>query len=637
MLPSFDLQGGASLVLARDASVTGLLSAFGTVSFRNLVAWKAFPLMAPARVAAVKRMLLVMAQGSIAAALLATALWLVVQAGYLADADTLGEAFAAVPTVLAKTSFGHVIMAQLLALFILAATIGWRDRGGRHWGALSVACIAVALQSGHSHAYSMVQGPSVLLSADILHLLGAGGWLGGLVPLLLLMRMAPADAGAQAARWFSPLGQWCIGALVVSAALQGWVLVASIPGLIGTAYGWMALVKLALFGVLFGFAWLNRYRFAPALLGGSPASAKRVLLRSILLQTGVALAIVVAAVVLSALPPSMHVQAVWPFDWRFSLAAINEDPDFRREVLEAVGAIAAAVLIVVLSLVMRRFRVPALALAILVAWFALPHMELLLVSAYPTSFYHSPTGFTAATILEGSALYARNCVSCHGAQGRGDGPVAASLPVLPADLTAGHLWMHSDGEIFWWISDGILTPEGARAMPGFADTLDEESRWALIDYIRAHNAGFANGQAAAWKKVIQAPGFGVRCGAKLLRLWDLRGRFVRLALGTVPPDAAGDAAVTIIAMPAGDVPQTICVTRDETVPAAYGIVAGVAPGALAGMQFLIDDRGLLRAMQRPSGGMDWNMPRELSAEIERLRSRSAAPAASPTMPMDMKM
>jgi hypothetical protein len=32
-------------------------------------------------------------------------------------------------------------------------------------------------------------------------------------------------------------------------------------------------------------------------------------------------------------------------------------------------------------------------------------------------------------------------------------------------------------------------PDGALVMPGFADTLPADDRWALIDDIRAHNAG----------------------------------------------------------------------------------------------------------------------------------------------------
>jgi len=56
-------------------------------------------------------------------------------------------------------------------------------------------------------------------------------------------------------------------------------------------------------------------------------------------------------------------------------------------------------------------------------------------------------GFGLATMLwacapvampeapEGAALFAENCVVCHGKSGRGDGPWSAGMKPAPADLT----------------------------------------------------------------------------------------------------------------------------------------------------------------------------------------------------------
>jgi putative copper export protein/mono/diheme cytochrome c family protein len=639
VIPPFDLQGGIGLAMARNAAVAPLLSAFGTITFRVLVAPRAFARMMPESVAVRKRTMLLLAQLSVAAAIVGTCIWLVVQSASLADANSVTAAFRAVPKVVAKTSFGHVVLLQLAAMLILAAVLGWRDRMARLRAALVVSTIAVALQSGHSHAFSMVPGPSLLLASDIVHLWGAGAWLGGLVPLLLMVRTAPASAAVAAARWFSPLGQWCIAALIISASVQGWVLVASIPGLIGTAYGWLVLVKLALFSVLLGFAWFNRYRFAPALLRGDPERARLILVRSIMLQTGCAIAIVAAAAVLSELPPAMHLQALWPFAVRFSLTAVQEDPDFRREVLQAGAVFAVALAALVVTLLVRRFRIAAFAGTVVAVWFAAPHLDVLFVGAYPTSFYHSPTGFTSASIVEGSTLFAQNCVSCHGAAATGDGPLAKGLSVPPADLTAAHLWGHSDGELFWWISHGMFTPEGAQVMPGFTDALDDDSVWNVIDYIRAHNAGTANRPTRDWPRPVLAPDFGARCDGRALQLADLRGRFVRLVFGTEPPaaDIASDAA-TIMAAPAGgSVPAGACVTSDETVPGAYAIVSGLAPAALAGTQILIDDNGWLRAMHEPKAPAGWDDPKALRAEIANLRAHKVTGSAAASEPMKMPM
>jgi putative copper export protein/mono/diheme cytochrome c family protein len=636
LVPQVDLQGGPWLAAARFASVTALLSAFGTITFRTLVAPKAFARMPQETAGKLKRRLLWLAQLSIGAGLLGTFAWLYVQSAYMADADSVAETFSAIRPVFLKTVFGHVVGLQFLALLVLAAVLGWRDSTLRQRIALGIGVVTVALQAGHSHAESMYQRPSVLLGADIVHLLGAGAWLGGLVPLLMVVQAAPAKAGATAARWFSPLGQWCIGALALSALFQGWVLVASIPGLIGTAYGWLVIVKILLFVVLLGFACANRYKFAPALLDDDPVTARRTLLRSMFLQTGCAVAIIVAAVVLSELPPAMHLQALWPFRERISLEAVREDPDFLREVLLAGAAWGAAIVALAVALVMRRFRIPAAVLAALVGWFAVPHFDPLLADAYPTSFFHSTTGFSSDTIVSGASLYAQNCVACHGPDGAGDGTLARSLPVAPANLLAGHLWMHSDGELFWWLTDGIISPEGQKVMPGFADVLDEDQRWAVIDYIRAHNAGHAFSETGSWPQALKAPGLNAKCGARSLTLFQMRGKFVRLVIGALPagPAPGGDLVTIVTQAGAGG---GVCVAQDESVPAAYSIVSGIAPASLQGTQFLIDAEGWLRAVQRPGGGAGWDEPTLLSAEIMSLKMHPVSQQTGMSDQMKMPM
>jgi hypothetical protein len=279
-------------------------------------------------------------------------------------------------------------------------------------------------------------------------------------------------------------------------------------------------------------------------------------------------------------------------------------------------------------------------MVIVVAWFALPHFDLLLVTAYPTSFYHSPSGFTTASIADGGALFAVHCVSCHGQNGAGDGALAKTLPVPPADLTAAHLWMHSDGELFWWLSDGIATPDQVQAMPGFSTVLDEDSRWALIDYIRAHNAGVARQQTGAWTQPVKAPDFGLQCENGSMAMSDLRGRFVRVVFGATPPDASAVAGVTtIVAAPPGGAPSPGgCVTGDETVRRAYAIVSGMAASSMTGMAFIVDPDGWLRAMQPAQGPGNWNDPAALAAEIAMLRGHKiAADVAPDAMPMAMPM
>ena len=105
--------------------------------------------------------------------------------------------------------------------------------------------------------------------------------------------------------------------------------------------------------------------------------------------------------------------------------------------------------------------------------------------AYPTSYYSPTEPYAAASIVRGAAVYDENCALCHGAMGHGDGPAAARLPIRPADLTAPHLFAHSPGDLFWWVSHG--RDDGV--MPGFAGVLSANQRWDVINFIRARAAG----------------------------------------------------------------------------------------------------------------------------------------------------
>jgi len=71
-----------------------------------------------------------------------------------------------------------------------------------------------------------------------------------------------------------------------------------------------------------------------------------------------------------------------------------------------------------------------------------------------------------------------NCVTCHGASGKGDGAAAAALPPpKPADWTSPKVQGEADGELFWKISNG------RGAMPPWKH-LPEKDRWEIINYIR---------------------------------------------------------------------------------------------------------------------------------------------------------
>src|SRR5438045_7164386 len=82
------------------------------------------------------------------------------------------------------------------------------------------------------------------------------------------------------------------------------------------------------------------------------------------------------------------------------------------------------------------------------------------------------------SLAAGKIVYRKQCQSCHGAVGKGDGPGAKDLTVSPADLSDSSLWSQSDGELFWKIS------EGKKPTPAFSKLLRDEQSWHLVNYIR---------------------------------------------------------------------------------------------------------------------------------------------------------
>ena len=81
----------------------------------------------------------------------------------------------------------------------------------------------------------------------------------------------------------------------------------------------------------------------------------------------------------------------------------------------------------------------------------------------------------AAAAQAGKALYARNCLSCHGKTGKGTGNVPS--------LVDGRLDSVPSGEVFWFITQG----DKDNGMPSWA-ALPEKQRWQIITYVKAMGA-----------------------------------------------------------------------------------------------------------------------------------------------------
>jgi len=441
------------MALLRGLHLAAVISLLGMAAF---IVW-----MLPAAAgppAVLRRRLYRLCRVSGGVAILAGAAWFVLQTAAMAAAESSTVLLDALPVVALHTRYGTIMLVRLL-LVLVATSLGYRETRPGAYLTLILSAAALGLEGliGHAGATAGATGDQLVIS-EACHLLAAGLWLGGLLPLLLCVQALPPAQAAVLCERFTPLGIACVLVLAGTGFAQGMDLIGSLPGLFGTTYGHFALLKLTLFLIALVLALLNRFWLADRLAAGTVGS-RRGLMLSIGVETGTGLAIVCAAAFMASMPPAVHAAPVWPFTWRFSLDSVTEDPDIRREVIISAALIGGVALMLLGAVLWKRFRLPALLVLAIMVVLRGPSFSLLTVEAYPTSFQTSTTGFTAVAIVRGQALYGPHCASCHGPNGQGNGP-AAALRVKPTDLMASHLWAHGDGEMFWWLSQGIDDSKG---------------------------------------------------------------------------------------------------------------------------------------------------------------------------------
>lgn len=98
----------------------------------------------------------------------------------------------------------------------------------------------------------------------------------------------------------------------------------------------------------------------------------------------------------------------------------------------------------------------------------------------------NPVSPSKDALKRGRALFLKNCATCHGPGGRGDGPAAAFGMVTPRDLTSPTVQARlTDGEIFWKLSKGRKVGSDVLMPPGEEKMSSEEDRWKVVLFVRS--------------------------------------------------------------------------------------------------------------------------------------------------------
>lgn len=112
----------------------------------------------------------------------------------------------------------------------------------------------------------------------------------------------------------------------------------------------------------------------------------------------------------------------------------------------------------------------------LAAAVALAAGAMLLFVVQPDERFKDKPG-TPESIQNGQTLFTKNCISCHGANGRGNN-------ARGADLTQ-HVPYHNDTTLYIWVTEGIPLDSETKRMPSFKDMLSSDERQDVVNYLRS--------------------------------------------------------------------------------------------------------------------------------------------------------
>lgn len=433
--------------------------------------------------------------------------------------------------LLERTRYGAVWQVRqaiaLLMLLLLLAREPLFTRFGERAVTVALLGLAVAMNasaafSGHGAATEPVW---LAGTGHALHLLAAGAWAGALPALAYGVYLAASGHDplwrpmfALLLRRFSLLATICVALIVASGLLitylqfgapTRWparsddllgglmtVIERSFAPLLSTPFGLQVLAKLVLLALVLLLAARIRWVWMPRLGSGAHGQGGvwRAVAGLLRVELGIVMLILVFAAGLTGTLPAAHDQMVWPLPFRLSIAANWGQKGVALKVAGA-ALLALGGLAVLWHTAWsgaggnvtpggRRIRLGAAALATVAG--LVFGLRTLSVPAYPDTYRRTDISYNAVSVARGAALFSRHCISCHGAGGKGDGPLAARLPAKPVDLTEPHTALHTAGDLFWWLTHG----KPQTAMPGFAQEMTPEQRWDVVNFLRAFSAGF---------------------------------------------------------------------------------------------------------------------------------------------------
>ncbi len=125
--------------------------------------------------------------------------------------------------------------------------------------------------------------------------------------------------------------------------------------------------------------------------------------------------------------------------------------------------------------------------------------------------FANPWKVTPELLAHGKAVFETNCVTCHGAQGKGDGPAGSAFNPRPRNFTEEPGWKNGrkPTQIFATLKNGL------GSMPSFA-SLPLDDRWGVVHYVASLGPNTTVVTDADLKSVGVDPSGAVSAAAKTL-------------------------------------------------------------------------------------------------------------------------
>ncbi|HYM28813.1 MAG TPA: CopD family protein [Steroidobacteraceae bacterium] len=182
--------------------------------------------------------------------------------------------------LLTLSSAGVALLIRLAATALLLATVGRSSALAR--GLAVAGSVAIPLSfifTGHT---SVSPARASLAGLLLVHVAVAAFWFGSLWPLRRIAASAPPPQAAQLVAAFSRAGVWLVPLIPLAGVGLALLLLPDVR-VLGSPYGRLLCVKVALFALLMLLAALNRLRLAPDMARGVAAAFSR-FRRTVLLE-----------------------------------------------------------------------------------------------------------------------------------------------------------------------------------------------------------------------------------------------------------------------------------------------------------------------------------------------------------------